>query len=221
MSEEEKLLAGLVYCPTVPELMELKRRAHGLNQAYNLCGDGETEKRQGILAQLIGELGEDVYIQGPLYMQYGTHTRIGRGVFANFNLNIQDDARVTIGEYCDFGPNVTIVTAMHPMLASERLALPDDAGQPRRMCYAWSVNIGRGCWLAAGVTVCPGVTIGDNCVIGAGSVVLRDIPANSLAAGNPCRVIRAITDRDSLRHREALLGPALRAYFSDIKNGQA
>ena len=214
MREEDKLLQGLVYCPTVPELMRLKARAHRLNLEYNRCLDEETEARQRILRELIGEMGEDGYIQGPLYMQYGSHTRIGKGFFANFNLNIQDDGRVTIGDYCDFGPNVTIVTALHPMLSGERLALPDDEGRLRRMCYAKPVRIGNACWLGSNVTVGPGVTIGNNCVIGAGSLVLRDIPDGSFAAGSPCRVIRAIGDGDSLRHREEVLGPALRTYFA-------
>ena len=112
---------------------------------------------------------------------------------------------MTIGNDCNFGPNVTIVTPVHPMLASERKQMPDSEGVPRHMCYAKPVVIGNDCWLGANVVVCPGVTIGDRCVIGAGSVVTRDIPSDSFAAGNPCRVIRPITQEDTLTGRADLL----------------
>ena len=125
--------------------------------------------------------------------------------FGNFNLTVQDDAEVTIGDHCDFGPNTTIVTPVHPMLADERLAIMTADGEARRLCYAKPVHIGNNCWFGASVTVCPGVTIGDNCVIGAGSVVTRDIPADSFAAGVPCRVIRKLGDADSMRHKPEIL----------------
>ena len=112
---------------------------------------------------------------------------------------------MTIGDNCDFGPNVTIVTPLHPLLPDERRAMVTASGEKKHLCYARPVRIGNDCWLAAGVTVCPGVTIGDNCVIGAGSVVTRDVPANSLAAGVPCRVIRPLSETDSLRHKPDVL----------------
>ena len=105
---------------------------------------------------------------------------------------------MTIGDDCSFGPNVTIVTPIHPMLPDERKAMMDKDGIPRHMCYAKPVTIGNDCWFGANVVVCPGVTVGDNCVIGAGRVVTKDIPANSFAAGNPARVIRPITEADSM-----------------------
>jgi len=141
-----------------------------------------------------------------VFFHYGCHTKIGRNFFANYNLTIQDDGEVTIGDDCSFGPNVTIVTPVHPMLASERRALRDPEGAVRHMCWAKPVRIGNDCWLGANVVVCPGVTIGDGCVIGAGSVVTRDIPAGHFAAGNPCRVIRAITQEDSVLNRPEILG---------------
>ena len=113
---------------------------------------------------------------------------------------------MTIGNDCNFGPNVTIVTPVHPMIAEERRMMRNEKGEPTRLCYAKPVTIGDDCWFGANVVVCPGVTIGSGCVIGAGSVVTRDIPANSFAAGNPARVIRTITEADSMVHKPEILG---------------
>ena len=112
---------------------------------------------------------------------------------------------ITIGDNCNFGPNVTIVTPVHPMLPDERNAMRDKDGNIRRLCYAKPVNIGNNCWLGANVVVCSGVTIGDGCVIGAGSVVVKDIPPHVFAAGNPCKVIRELTDNDSMRHKPDII----------------
>ena len=206
MTEDEKRRAGSLFYPGDPELKAIKRRTHDLNLEYNRTFEDETEKRAAILSEILGGLGEGSFIQGPITFHYGKHTRIGKWFYGNFNLTIQDDAEVTIGDHCDFGPNVTIVTPLHPLRAAERAAMRTADGTERRLCYARPVHIGNGCWLCAGVTVCPGVTIGDNCVIGAGSVVTRDIPPNSLAAGVPCRVLRPITEADSMRYRPELLG---------------
>lgn len=205
MTEEEKLAAGVLFCPADPALKAIKLRTHNLNVAYNITREDETERRAAILAQILGSFGEGGFIQGPIAFHYGKHTHIGAHFFGNFNLTIEDDAEVTIGDHCDFGPNVTIVTPLHPMVASERLAMRTASGEIRRMVYAKPVHIGNNCWFGASVTVCPGVTIGDNCVIGAGSVVTRSIPANSFAAGVPCRVIRTITEQDSMIHKPDVL----------------
>ena len=205
MREEEKLLSGILFSPGMPELRAIKRIAHNLNNDYNATYEDETEKRAEILEQLLGEMGEGTFMQGPIYFHYGKHTKIGKRVFINFNFTVQDDALVTIGDDCNFGPNVTIVTPVHHMLADGRRAICDKDGVPRRVCYAKPVHIGRDCWFGANVVVCPGVTIGDNCVIGAGSVVTRDVPANTFAAGNPCRVIRELTEADSMAHKPAIL----------------
>ena len=165
---------------------------------YNQTHEDETEKRAAILHEIIGEFGENGRIQGPIAFHYGKHTKIGKNFFANFNFTVQDDAQVTIGDNCNFGPNVTIVTPIHPMVPSERNAIRTASGEVKRLCYAKPVHIGNDCWFGASVTVCPGVTVGDGCVIGAGSVVTRDIPPNSFAAGVPCRVIREITEADSM-----------------------
>ena len=205
MSEEEKITKGILFCPSDPELVEIKRKTHNLNVDYNQTYEEETEKREALLHKIIGNMGKDVRIQGPIAFHYGRHTQIGDHFFANFNLTIQDDAPVRIGNHCNFGPNVTIVTPIHPMVPSERRAVRMANGEVKVMCYAKPVFIGNDCWFGASVTVCPGVTIGDGCVIGAGSVVTRDIPPNSFAAGVPCRVIREITKKDSLANHPEIL----------------
>lgn len=205
MREEEKIMAGILFCPGDPDLREIKRRTHNLNVDYNATYEDEVEKRAQIIREIVGEIGDGGFMQGPIYFHYGKHTRIGKNLFANFNFTVQDDASVTIGDNCNFGPNTTIVTPIHPMLPDERNLMQTATGEKKRLCYAKPVSIGSNCWFGAGVTVCPGVTVGDNCVIGAGSVVTRDIPANSFAAGVPCRVIREITEADSMRHKPEIL----------------
>ena len=197
---------GLLFSPAEPWRKERKRKTHNLNLDYNRLYEDQTEAREAILREILGELQEGVFLQGPITFHYGIHTKIGRGTFINFNFTCQDDTTVTIGEHCNFGPNVTIVTPLHPMLAAERRAIRVPDGRDLRLCWAKPVTVGNDCWLGANVVICPGVTIGDNCVIGAGSVVTRSIPANCFAAGNPCRVIRPLTDADSLRHRPEILG---------------
>ncbi len=205
MKEEEKIKAGLLFSPADPELKAIKLKTHNLNVDYNSTHEDEMEKRAAILSKIIGELGEGGFIQGPIAFHYGKHTKIGKNFFGNFNLTVQDDAEVTIGDNCNFGPNVTIVTPVHPMLPNERREMLTASEEKKHLCYAKPVHIGNDCWFGASVTVCPGVTIGDNCVIGAGSVVTRDIPSNSFAAGVPCKVIREITEKDSMNYKPEIL----------------
>ena len=205
VKEEDRIFQGIVFCPGDPELAALKLRTHNLNVDYNNTYEDEYEKRAAILGEILGEMGEGTRIQGPIAFHYGKHTKIGRNFFGNFNLTIQDDGEVTIGDRCNFGPNVTIVTPIHPMVPEERNALLGPDGKPKRLCYAKPVHIGSDVWLGANVVVCPGVTIGDGCVIGAGAVVTRDIPPRTFAAGNPCRVIREITEQDSMAHKPEIL----------------
>ena len=202
---DKSMITDTLFCPGASERRAVKLRAHNLNTEYNLTFEDETQKRAEILKKLVGSLGEGSFLQGPIYFHYGIHTHIGKRFFGNFNLTIQDDGEVTIGDDCSFGPNVTRVTPIHPMLPGERRAILNRDGEPKHMCYAKPVHIGHDCWLGANVVVCPGVTIGDNCVIGAGSVVTRDVPPDSFAAGNPCRVIRAITKADSMRYKPEIL----------------
>ena len=205
MGEEERIFKGIVFSPGDPELRAIKLRTHNLNLEYNRTFEDETQRRRELLSQMVGEMGENGFIQGPVFFHYGKHTKIGKNFFGNFNLTIQDDGEVTIGDRCNFGPNVTIVTPVHPMVPEERNALLAPDGTPKRLCYARPVHIGSDVWLGANVVVCPGVTIGDGCVIGAGAVVTRDIPPRSFAAGNPCRVIREITQQDSMRFKPEVL----------------
>lgn len=197
---------GEMFSPNEKWRVERKMRTHALNQKYNSLTEYQTNERKEVLKEILGELNENVGFQGPIRFHYGIHTKVGKNTFINFNFTCQDDTYVTIGENCDFGPNVTIVTPLHPMLAQERKELLCPDGENRRLCYAKPVIIGNGCWLCANVTVLPGVTIGDNCVIGAGSVVTRSVPANSFAAGNPCRVIRTLTESDSMENLPEILG---------------
>ena len=206
MTPEERIFAGVLFAPGSPELVAKKLKTHNLDVAYNMTMEDEYEKRDRILHEILGGMGEGVRMQGPIFFHYGCHTKVGDRVFANFNFTVQDDAEVTIGDDCNFGPGCTIVTPIHPMAASERNAMLDENGAVKRLCYAKPVHIGKDCWFGANVTVCPGVTIGDGCVIGAGAVVTRDIPPNSFAAGVPARVVRTVTEADSMKHRPEILG---------------
>lgn len=197
---------GMMFSPAEEWRVERKKKTHKLNQTYNSLDEYEPEKRREVLREILGELNENVTFQGPITFHYGVHTKVGKNTFVNFNFTCQDDCEVTIGENCDFGPNVTIVTPIHPIIPEERRALMCPDSTARRLCYAKSVHIGNNCWLCANVTVLPGVTIGDGCVIGAGSVVTHSIPPHSFAAGNPCRVIREITEADSMKHKPDILG---------------
>lgn len=206
MREEEKELSGLLFVPGHPDLKAIKLRCHNLCSEYNRTFEDETEKRAGLVREIFGAFGEGSFVQGPIQIHYGVHTKIGKRFFGNFNLTIQDDGEVTIGDDCNFGPNVTIVTPVHPLIAEERRFVTTEAGEHKRFCWAKPVHIGSNCWFGANVVICPGVTVGDGCVIGAGAVVTRDIPPNSFAAGVPCRVIREIGETDSLRCHPELWG---------------
>jgi acetyltransferase-like isoleucine patch superfamily enzyme len=205
MTEEERIFKGILFCPGNSELRSIKLRAHNLSSLYSRTFEDEVEERESLLMQLLGRKGEKCFMQGPIFFHYGTHTTIGDYFFCNYNLTVQDDAKVVIGNNVSFGPNVTIVTPIHPFIASERSQMLDQNCEPKSLCYAKPVYIGSDVWLSANVTVCGGVTIGDRCVIGAGSVVTRDIPADSFAAGVPCRVIRKITEADSMRFRPDIM----------------
>lgn len=205
MREEDKIKLGILFSPADPELRAMKLKTHNLNIDYNALYEDQTDEREAILLKMLGHLGKDSFLQGPITFHYGSHTFIGDRCFINFNFTVQDDAEVTIGDDCNFGPNMTIVTPVHPMLANERRHMMCADGAVRHLCYAKPVRIGNDCWFGANVVVCPGVTVGDNCVIGAGSVITRDIPPNSFAAGNPCRVIREISEEDSMVHKPGIL----------------
>ncbi len=203
--EELRELSGKLYNPSDPYLVSLKRKSHVLSQKFNQTTEEDLEYRRELLREIFPDIKENFGFNGPIQIHYGVHTHIGKDFFANFNFTVQDDGEVFIGDNCDFGPNVTIVTPQHPLLPDERKSLKNDRGEACRLCYAEPVRIGNRVWLGAGVTVCPGVTIGDNCVIGAGSVVTKDIPANSIAVGSPARVIRTLSEADSVRNKPEIL----------------
>ena len=206
MTEEEKIFKGEMFSPGAQELRAIKLRSHNLSQEYSNTKENETEKRAALAQEILAEFGEGSFMQGPIFFHYGKHTRVGKRCFFNYNLTVQDDAPVVIGDDCNFGPNVTIVTPIHPLLPDERFLMLNENGEKRHMCYAKGVTIGHDCWLGANVVVCPGVTIGEGCVIGAGSVVTHDIPPMTLAVGVPCRPLRPITQEDSMRFKPEILG---------------
>lgn len=188
-TNRERMLAGDLYISDDPESGRRARRAVRLADAYYRAeADGRRDARD-LLAELIGELGEGAYVKPPLFVDYGEHISIGARTFVNYNLTALDVAPIVIGEDCQIGPNVQLLTPTHPV-----------DPQPRRdkLEAALPITLGGNVWLGGGVIVCPGATIGDNSVIGAGAVVTGDIPANVVAVGNPARVVREIGPRDAL-----------------------
>lgn len=182
-TEREKMLAGELYNPLDPELVAARDRARDLCQDLNATRESQHEERRRILRELLGAGGEDVWLQPPFFCDYGSNISLGKKCFFNFNCIVLDVCQVTIGDHVLFGPAVQIYTATHPMNAELR----------RRQEYAKPITIGSDVWVGGGAIICPGVTIGSRSVIGAGSVVTRDIPEGVFAAGNPCRVIREIS----------------------------
>lgn len=199
MTETEKMFAGLLYDPFCEGMPEARRKAHELCQQYNQLPESETEAREKLLDELLPDRGEDVYLQGPIQFDFGTHISFGKNSFANFNLVILDENRVTVGANVFIGPNCSFLTPIHPLRWEERnLFFNEKTGVVTNLERSAPITIGDNCWLGGSVTVLPGVTVGEGSVIGAGSVVTKDIPPNSLAYGNPCRVIREITEADRL-----------------------
>lgn len=200
--EYERMIAGELYCPSDERLTEMRTRVRRLVREYNLSDECETEKRRALLHAVFGEHGPNIFCEPPLRFDYGVNTRVGDFFFSNFNLVILDCAPVTIGKQCFIGPNVTIATPVHPLLPCDRNMRVAANGGVYDYEYAKPIVIGDNVWLASNVVVCGGVTIGDGAVIGAGSVVTRSIPSGVFAAGNPCRVIRPITEKDKMPDRE-------------------
>jgi len=189
MTVTERMEAGLLYDPGDEEILSVQSPLGEKLREFNDLGPLQFEEQQRLMKELFAECGENVFIQRPLYANWGgSHVHLGSNIYANFNLTLVDDGHIYIGDWVKFGPNVTIVTAGHPVLPELR---KDPALQ-----FNKDVHIEECVWIGAGVTVLPGVTIGKNSVIGAGSVVTRDIPENVVAVGNPCRVMRPIGDRD-------------------------
>ena len=187
MTEKEKMLAGMVYSATDGQLLEELNEVKEIIHRYNSLSPSDTEERVKILKGLLGGTADDEFIiNQPFYCDYGKQISIGKRFFANFHLTVLDEAKVTIGDDCFIGPNVSIYTACHSTDPVERNS---------RREWAEPVTIGDNVWIGGSVTILPGVTIGDNVTIGAGSVVTKDIPANTVAAGNPCKVIKRIPEQ--------------------------
>ena len=183
-SERQKMLAGEMYDPFDPELVAARERARDLCQALNATRDAAHQERRRILGELFGRGGETVWMQPPFYCDYGVNIELGERVFFNFNCVVLDVCPVRIGSFSLFGPAVQIYTPMHPFNAALR----------REREFGRPVDIGSDVWVGGGAIILPGVRIGAAAVIGAGSVVTRDVPERMFAAGNPCRVIREITE---------------------------
>ena len=203
MTEEEKMINGKIYDPMDENLVFLRNKAHNLCREFNALTEGD-KKRELLLDELVPH-HSNVWLAGPVFFDYGKNTTFGKNCFANFNLYVLDCCPVTIGDDVFFGPNVSILTPMHPLLAEERKMYFDkEKGYVTDKEYAKPISIGDGTWIAGNVIINGGVTIGKRCVIGSGSVVTRDIPDDSLAVGNPARVIRKITKEDSIYLKKEL-----------------
>lgn len=183
-TEKDKMLAGEMYDPLDPVLCQERQRARDLCQLLNATREDQVKERTQILRDLLGQ-ETDVWMQPPFFCDYGTNIRLGKKVFFNFNCVVLDVMEVKIGDNVLFAPSVQIYTATHPISAVERRTWKE---------FAKPVTIGSDVWVGGGAIICPGVTIGSRSVIGAGSVVTKDIPDDVIAAGNPCRVIRPIED---------------------------
>lgn len=181
-TETEKMLAGELYDPLDLELVRRREQARNLCQDLNATREAEQTARREILQKLFATGGDSVWMQPPFYCDYGSNIHLGERVYFNFNCIVLDVCPVHIGSFTFFGPAVQIYTATHPM----------DAKLRRHQEFGKPVRIGSDVWIGGGAILCPGVTVGDRTVIGAGSVVTRDIPAGVFAAGNPCRVIRPL-----------------------------
>lgn len=204
MTESEKMLAGKLYDPSDKTLDAQRKKAHRLSKDYNDTYDDEEQKRAAILKELIPNMGEGTYIQGPIQFDYGINTTFGKNCYTNFNFTVLDSCPVIIGDHVFFGPNCTLATPIHPFLPEERRMRYKENGVAYDLEYAKPIVIENDCWIASNVTICGGVRIGKGVVIGAGSVVTRDIPENTFAAGNPCKVIRKITENNSIKLKPEL-----------------
>ena len=202
MTDYEKMRSGEVYVCASAELAEMQGKCLERLYDFNSTRPSEYKRREKLLRELLAEVGDGCYIEPPFHANWGCHTHFGKGVYANFNLTLVDDGDIFVGEYVMFGPNVTVSTAGHPVAPELRGKNVTQFNIP--------VHIGNNVWLGAGVIVLPGVTIGENSVIGAGSIVTRDIPANVVALGSPCRVLREIGDHDREYYfRDKKLDPAI------------
>lgn len=188
MTNQQKMHSETLYQCSDPVLLAEQTARLDRLYDFNHSRPSESAKREALLHEMFAEFGEGSYIEPPFHANWaGKHVHFGRNVYANFNLTVVDDTHVYVGDYTQFGPNVVLAVAGHPI---------DPALREQGYQYNLPIHIGRNCWIGAGALILPGVTIGDNTVIGAGSVVTRDIPSGVVAVGNPCRVLRAVGEHD-------------------------
>ena len=188
MTDKEKMHTGDVYYPSGDEIMNEQLECLDRLYEFNMTRPTELEKREAMLKEMFAEIGENCYIEPPLHANWGgKHVHFGNNVYANFNLTMVDDTHIYVGDSTLFAPNVILATAGHPV---------DPELREKAYQFNMPIHIGKNCWIGAGAVILPGVTIGDNTVIGAGSVVTKDIPSNVVAVGNPCKVLREISDYD-------------------------
>lgn len=202
MTEQEKMHNVSLYLPNDPAIVEAQTACLEKLYDYNQTRPGEGEKRTAMLRAMFAEFGEGSYIEPPLHANFGgKFVHFGKNVYANFNLTLVDDTHIYVGDCTMFGPNVIVATAGHPILPQLRA---------QGYQYNAAVHIGKNCWIGGGAILLPGVTIGDNVVVGAGSVVTKDLPDNVVAVGNPCRVLRPISDNDREYYfKQHTIDPAL------------
>ncbi len=200
MTEYEKMHNGMVYDSLSEEIGRMERQGHRLCEQYNKLGTDDGEKKQRILRQIFAndDFGDYRTMVAPIWIDNCREITIGKNFYSNIHFTFISGCSVEIGDNVFVGPYCTLATGIHSLLADERRITVDENGVARDFEYGKPIKIGNDVWIASNVTVCGGVTIGDGSVIGAGSVVTRDIPSGVLAAGNPCRVIRAITEKDSM-----------------------
>ena len=185
---KERMHTGDLYLSGDQEIIEWQTKCLDRLYDFNMTRPTEGKKRESMLKEMFAEIGEGCYIEPPFHANFGgAHVHFGKNIYANFNLTLVDDTHIYVGDYTMFGPNVTVATAGHPILPELR---------EKMYQYNFPVHIGKNCWIGAGVVIVPGITIGDNVVIGAGSVVTKDLPSNVVAVGNPCRVLREVNERD-------------------------
>lgn len=208
--EFDRMMNGELYHQT-PELLEMRMKARDLLYEYNKLNYRDLETRSRILNDLFGAHGENTFVELPFHLDYGFNVTVGDNFFANTNLMLLDTAPIEFGDDVLVAPNVSIYTAGHALDPELRLRTGAE--------YAFPVKIGNNVWIGGSVTICPGVTIGDNSVIGAGSVVTKSIPANSLAYGNPAKVVRQFDERDKqfyFKEKEVT-----QEYIEKVKNGES
>ncbi len=188
MSMKDRMHTGELYFPGDEEIMKIQLKQLDKLYEFNTTRPTEMEKRGRLLKEMFAEIGPGCYIEPPFHSNFGGgHVHFGKNIYANFNLTMVDDTHIYVGDYTMFGPNVTVATAGHPISPELR---------QKGYQYNAPVHIGKNCWIGAGALIMPGITIGDHTVIGAGSVVTKDIPPNTVAVGNPCRVLREVDDHD-------------------------